>query len=335
MRPTIICLTPVKNEEWCLDDFLKSASLWADYIIICDQMSTDGSRDIAMRYPKVRLIDNPSPIFNEPERQKMLIDEARKIKGKRLLITLDADEMFSPEFLDENNQEWKDMLNAGDGTVFRFQWANLHPDGEHCWYTDYHPWGYMDDGYEHTSNSKIHSTRIPMPSNTKMVDIKSVKVIHRQYIDWKRMESKHRWYQAYERITYPQKSVVDIFRMYHHMYQMIKINLEQIPIQWEKEYAEYDISFTNFRRQEYYWFDEEFAKLIDRHGAETFKGLRVWGSVVKKAWKAMGRENYYDPRTWQEKFMHWWLFNTQQHWDERSLRGRIIRYIDKKMMIYK
>ena len=35
----IICLTPVKNEGWILERFLKCTSLWADYIIIADQSS--------------------------------------------------------------------------------------------------------------------------------------------------------------------------------------------------------------------------------------------------------------------------------------------------------
>ena len=100
-KPLIICLTPVKNEAWILDKFIQCASLWADCIIIADQMSTDGSRDIALKYPKVRLIDNDSEAFNEPERQKLLVDAARQIHfngQRRLLISLDADEFLTSNF---------------------------------------------------------------------------------------------------------------------------------------------------------------------------------------------------------------------------------------------
>lgn len=41
-KPIINYLTPVRNEVWILDRFLKAASFWADHIIIADQMSTDG-----------------------------------------------------------------------------------------------------------------------------------------------------------------------------------------------------------------------------------------------------------------------------------------------------
>ena len=36
-KPTVVCLTPVKNEAWILDRFLKCAGLWAEHIIIADQ----------------------------------------------------------------------------------------------------------------------------------------------------------------------------------------------------------------------------------------------------------------------------------------------------------
>ena len=66
MTPKIICLTPVLNEAWILDRFIRCASLWADHIIIADQGSTDGSREIAQRYDKVIFIDNKKTgDFNE------------------------------------------------------------------------------------------------------------------------------------------------------------------------------------------------------------------------------------------------------------------------------
>src|ERR1041384_653068 len=85
-RPTIICLTPVKNEAWILDRFIQCASVWADHIVIADQGSTDGSREIASKYRKVTLIDNSSPTYNESERQKTLLSAARRFPGPRLLI---------------------------------------------------------------------------------------------------------------------------------------------------------------------------------------------------------------------------------------------------------
>ena len=110
MKPKIICLTPVKNESWILDIFLKSTSLWADYIIIADQFSTDNSRDIVRKYSKAILVENNNSAYDEAYRQRLLINEARKIEGKKLFITLDADEIFTPDLFLSN--EWESICGA-------------------------------------------------------------------------------------------------------------------------------------------------------------------------------------------------------------------------------
>ena len=38
--PTVICLTPVRNESWILERFRPGASMWADHIVIADQRRT-------------------------------------------------------------------------------------------------------------------------------------------------------------------------------------------------------------------------------------------------------------------------------------------------------
>ena len=66
MKRKIIVLMPVKNEAWILPLSLQAASVWADMIILSDQGSTDGSKEIARRFPKVHLIENDSlGEFNE------------------------------------------------------------------------------------------------------------------------------------------------------------------------------------------------------------------------------------------------------------------------------
>ena len=67
-QPKIICLTPVRNEAWILKAFLSATSLWADIIIIADQMSTDGSREIARQFPKVKLLENNRSDIQKPVR---------------------------------------------------------------------------------------------------------------------------------------------------------------------------------------------------------------------------------------------------------------------------
>jgi len=313
MKPTIICLTPVRNEAWILDRFLKAASLWADYIIIADQMSTDGSREIAKKYPKVILIDNSLEAFNEPERQKLLIKEARKINGQKLLITLDADEIFTPNVID--SEEWKQVLTAAPGTIFKFQWANILPDFNTYWQSDFFPWGYMDDGFEHNQNEKIHTSRIPIPHGVKSIEIKTIKVMHFQYSNWERMQSKHRWYECYERITFPEKRPINIFRMYHHMYALPKEKIEVLPTKWIADYLKLKIDVHNNNISTLYWWDEKVMDYFDQYGIEYFKKLSIWDvnwMKIAQKWRRANNE-YYDPRTFADKCIQLFLKISQKY----------------------
>lgn len=106
----------------------------ADYIVIADQQSTDGSREVARRFEKVVLVDNPHEAYDEGARQRLLIDSARQlpVSGKRILIALDADEMFSANWME--SPEWQQLLAAPPGTVLYFRWANIGPDVACAWW---------------------------------------------------------------------------------------------------------------------------------------------------------------------------------------------------------
>jgi glycosyltransferase involved in cell wall biosynthesis len=325
MKPTIICLTPVRNNANFLDRFLLSASLWADNIIICDQMSTDGSREIAQKYSKVILIDNPCDEYNERERAKLLIDEARKIDGPRLLITLDADEMFTPNIL--KSDEWQVMLNAKLGTIFKFQWANFHPDLKTMWLSYHFPWGYMDDGSEHTCENKMHVTRIPFPLENEVVQINEIKVIHFQFTDWEKMQSKQRWYQCLETINHPNKSPIEIFRQYHHMYAIPKNQIIPIPKDWIEKYMELGINILSVIKEESNWFENQTFDLLDKYGSVFFKKIYIWDIDWSERAKLNNRQNdfkYLDPRSIFEKVIFLWLKSTQS-----KLNIRFYRRIDK------
>ena len=119
----VICVTPVRNEAWILERFLTSASLWADRIVVADQGSEDASRDIALRFPKVTLLENPSDRYDEVARQRLLIDEARATPGRRLIVALDADEALT--WRSWETEEWDALRHAPEGTVASFEWVDL------------------------------------------------------------------------------------------------------------------------------------------------------------------------------------------------------------------
>lgn len=305
VRPKIICLTPVKNESWILEKFLKAASLWADHIIIADQFSDDDSREIAGRFDKVILIRNPSAEFNEPERQQLLIEAARKIEGPRLLVTLDADEFLTANFHD--SKEWEFIMHAPPGTVIRFRWVNLRPGLKKYWSPDTHfPWGFMDDGSEH-SGALIHSTRIPLPQESMKIDLEEVRVLHYQYTDWERMASKHRWYQCWEILNRPGRSAFGIYRQYHHMYEVQDSVLMEVREEWFDHYLAENIAVKDIRKDGYYWWDREVLGYFQRYGTGTFRKLDIWDTDWKRMADHFGMAGIAannDPRSLLDKMIH-------------------------------
>lgn len=267
-RTKVICMTPVKNEEWIIDRFLQAASVWADYIIVADQYSSDHTVEICQKYPKVILIRNDAKSFNEEERQKLLIKEARKIPGKKLLVALDAD-----EFLTGNVQceEWLQMLEAASGTVFRMKWPCIASDFRHYWMTDgdSNLFAVIDDGKPHQGR-EMHSIRVPMNEESVICDVKQIQVMHFQYTDWARMKCKNLWYQCYERVHHPEKRVTEIYRMYHHM--DVHRRKSEIPSDWFKIYRTNGIDLSNQPElKEGYWWEKEIGSFLHDYGKEYFQ----------------------------------------------------------------
>jgi glycosyltransferase involved in cell wall biosynthesis len=313
-KPTIICLTPVKNEAWILDRFLQCASLWADHIIIADQ-STDNSAEIARRYSKVTVVHNPSKGFNEPERQKLLLDAARRIPGPRLLIALDADEVFTANFM--TSPEWQTMLNVPEGTVIRFKWVNLMSDME--FYLDDpwdHAWGFMDDGLDLTGADVIHNTRIPVPVNALDILMRDIKVMHYQNTDEFRRQSKWHWYRCFERILNEEPSAIKINRRYTEPFRALTPDqLRPIPSHWLQGYVDRGIDMTSIHRIRHPWWDKEVVDMLNKYSPDHFRRLNIWSvdwdEVYREIYGKEPSRSLSDPRNMFDKFVHRWLQATQ------------------------
>lgn len=327
IQPKVICLTAVRNDEWVIERFLKAASLWADYIIIADQNSEDKTREIASGFSKAMVINNDSNEYNELGRKRLLINEARKIKGDKLLITLDVDEMFSPEVF--TSGEWDTILRVPKGTAINFQWSNFAADGIHLWKGFYAPWGYMDDEIEDydsgISDTTIHCARIPITDNTPSYDVTSFSVIHYQYTDWDRMKHKHFYYQCLEVINNPGKSAIDIYRQYHHMDIIKSADLIKIPEEWVDFYRKKNIDILEVKQEKKYWYDNEVIKLFEKFGHAKFKKIDIW----KHTWaNDSNAVKYADPRSICDKIILYWLRYTQNKTNLKTVR-RFDRLVKK------
>ena len=321
-QPIFVCMTPIRNEAKILDRFLACTSLWADKIIISDQCSEDNSREIAVRYPKVTLVENFEKEYNEKQVRQILIDEARKIKGPKIIFAVDADEILTPEILQEADIE--KFSSAAQGTVFMANFVNICPDMNHYWNGPLRlPVAFYDDGISQFEAKKIHTFRNICPENAVRINIDSPKIIHFQFTDWNRMESKHRWYQCWEKINNPEYSVIKYYRGYHHMYSIKPDEMHDIPEFWFEEYKKMGINIDAVNKDgEYYW-DKTVLDYFNTYGTEFFKEEAIWDiNWVEKAnyYKYKNPEKFKDPRNKFQRFIHEWLKRTQGDYSKLSVR---------------
>jgi Glycosyl transferase family 2 len=322
-EPVIVCLTPVRNEQPFLRRFLDCAALWADHIVVLDQCSTDGSRELAAGHPKVRLIVNDDPAYDESQRQRTLLEAAREIPGRLVLMALDADEALSANVL--RSRAWRAALNAGPGTILRLRWASVLPGFERAWISpDLIAFGFIDDGRDHVGHA-MHSGRLPGGRDQPTLALDDVRVLHYQFATWERNKSKQRWYQCWERLHYPRKRPIQLYRQYHAIDAVPRSQVQPLDPDWLEAYAAAGVDMTSLPPDEpWYRWDEEVLDWLIVHGPRTFERLDVWEPDYDALARRLGRSTsgvrLNDPRGWSTRLVHRWLALTQVHAGRRSVR---------------
>lgn len=229
MKHPVICITPVKNEAWILDLFLRAATRWADHVILADQQSTDESRAIASRHPKVEVIENPTQGYNESNYRRIPLARARELAPNAIIVSIDADEILSPaaETFVRNLAE----SDVAPGTSYKLPWINIREGLARYWSTLIFPVIYVDDGAS-LEGRIIHSDRIPNAAKAVQVPDPDACLLHLQYLNMYRFNSKQRWYQAFESLNRQDRRPIWIYRSYHHYYQVLDSQLQPFPEKW-------------------------------------------------------------------------------------------------------
>ena len=275
----IIVLTPVKNEEWILNQFLSITSLFADCIIIANQNSSDNSKEICSRFPKVHLIENTGE-FNEDSRQTLLIETARRLfpDDQRLLFCLDSDEIFSADSL-HYKETWKRLTSLKPGSSIYIEKPDLLFGFQKCirWKGNYFPCGYMDDGIKHTPTA-IHSRRIPVNPSGDNVYIHDIKILHFAHTRRKVQSAKQRYYSVLENV----KDLSPVYRR-RHVYKCFYEDshyptefIEDIPQSWLKEWDDMNINIRELSDVDFSWHDFEILSYFKKYGYRKFYLENIW-----------------------------------------------------------
>lgn len=273
----IIVLTPVKNEGWILEKFLSITSLFADHIIIADQNSTDDSKSIAKKFPKVLLIENNDENFNESERQKLLIQTAREnFPGPKVVFALDADEIISADSL--NSESWRIIKNAAPNTVLSFIKPNLYlsPDRYVDPRNKFFPLGFIDDDKSIHHATLIHSTRVPSNSSSIELHIKDICFLHLAYLRPNAQRAKFRFYSMQENLlgTNPWYRRRRRYRSPKHLLKGYVTLVS--PEKWFKYPLDKKYTFENLDDGPQTWHDLEILNIFKSYGCQRFWLDDIW-----------------------------------------------------------
>lgn len=318
--PLLIVLTPVYNEAWILQAFLKATSLWADCIIIADQMSDDGSRELYKQFPKVKVIDNPRKEMHQAATRRLLFEEAKKIEGDKILFALDADEFLSGNFVE--TEGWRTIMNSEQGDVFKFSWMLLNTTGDKYriqnqtpYYWAVHVNDVLFDGM--FPDNFIDEWRLPWPEkvNHEYV-IKDISFLHLHDVNTRRQHNKTLFYQV---LQYAHSSNAKGGTYFYRRYKAKPMSA-YFPLP-EDVYDYYKAHGVNL-------WDELNLNDVGEHYVKTVQNKvdEIGASALRKLdiWNEECLSKYGDPRHPIDKLMHWYFRKTQKY-----CSNFFIRYTDK------
>lgn len=315
LPPRRICLTPCRNEAWVLGTQLSAASVWADRIVVGDQMSDDGTRALVSRFPKAWLLDNPAPGYDEGERHRVVFDGSRTLYPgeKKVLFAIDADELLSANW--QTSEEWKTIADLPPGTGIYASWANVNPDFATWWpLGGAFVIGVVDDGRIAHSPGKFHVPRLLPNPNLPRFILQEIRLLHLQYTDPNRSQSKNRAYQVQEWLVKPERPI-RLFRRFNSTLGIRSRDVQPLRREWVEGFAAQGVNWQLIRVDQVYRWDKLVLDAILERGAAFFRKLDIWDiqwhNVAKQYGMDVDAHSVNDPRSVVEKCVHNFLRKTQ------------------------
>lgn len=279
----VVVLTPVRNEAWILRRFLEVTSRCADRILVADQRSSDGSREICSEYPRVTLIENEAAGYDEGDRQELLLETARRLfPGPKVLLALDADEILAADAT--ASAGWRRMRTASPGTVVEVELCDLFQGVDQCIrYDALTALGYVDDGARHRP-SKVHSVRVPTPALAPHLRLPDVTVMHYALTRLDAYRSRKRFYSVIENVL----GTSHVLRRRHgyaadfdfsaaESLQESGGRIEPTPPAWLEGWEDQGVDLRTIPKTRFYWHDFEVLRYFRRYGVRRFWLDDIWG----------------------------------------------------------
>lgn len=282
-RPAIVVVTPVRNEAWVMDAFLTCTSSWADYILLADQHSDDGTREIASKYEKVTLIDNNLAEMNQAAARELLFKEADKIEKDKIVFALDADEFLSEGF--DKTEGWRRIMESEPNEIFCFKWLNLYGDFKHDvpntgymeWACHFAPGISLAQEYHNCERRAVHEMRFPCLPTTRAsyILIDDIQFVHLARLNLARQENKRAFYQV-SSVAKLQKwmSAIGLYRSYHTSQPETKSLEKDVILYVASDGGDARAMVKTGDIGQYYI--DEMVRIFQRDGYKKYLKIDIW-----------------------------------------------------------
>ena len=295
----VIALLPVKNEAWVLEHTLASLSGFCDVILINDQQSTDGTREIAARFPKAVWIESAESQICEQARWR-LWDVARDYDGTNLLWCTDADELVSPRlarrFLDDT-QDGADrrrrdrfpllpLLEQPGALPHRVSAGRTRPYLK--------PVAIVDDrraDYDRSRALPLHEERVPIAAGARRLKAEHVPVLHLQWLLPNRSQMRQAWYRCREWMQ-GGRTAAAINEQYAHTLPERYVPTAPVPHEWID-----DVTLPGTAVDaEPSWHEADILRWFDERGVAFFEPIEIWaGAPAAAEFRRAGRAGVHSP----------------------------------------
>ena len=274
----VIALLPVKNEAWVIEHTLASLSGFCDVILVNDQQSTDGTREIAARFPKAVWIESPESKVCEQARWQ-LWDVAREYDGTNLVWCTDADELVSPKlvrrFLDERRAE------LTGGTVIDTLYCHFWNSPERyrtglggAYAPHLKPVAIVDDrraNYDRSRALPLHEDRVPIAAGARRLKAEHVPVMHLQWLLPNRSQMRQAWYRCREWMQ-GGRTAAAINEQYAHTLPERYVPTSPVPHEWLDDVTLPDTAVD----AQPSWHETDILRWFDELGVAFFEPIEIW-----------------------------------------------------------
>ena len=280
-RPVVI-LSPVRNEIHNLRRSLPVWELIADNIVVADQGSTDGSRELLSSREKVIVVDNPGSELSEPRRKALLVEAARKVHPGAIHVMLDADEILSSNVL--TSPEWTSFCRSDPGTLGRFSWIHLWGSPQRyisrgALAPSLVSVAFIDDGRAVEGAKVMHEERgVGVRHAKKQFIFNDVVCLHYGMLNRDALVRRNNYYKVFWVLKGAKRYHLN--NKNHRWYRGVReCNTALAPEQWLRGYISRSLDVTSVHASSLYWWDIEILRAFKREGIEKFYRLDIWREV--------------------------------------------------------